>query len=184
MPFRDENVNRVIRYYIECYLKKLLINDTIVSDEKIIAESLNDFFTILMISAEIIKIVKKSLKEVYNNLGCDPNSHQHCPGIRFYFSDIKVMLPCVYKINLKASKATGMDNIPAKRVLKAASRIIAPLLTVIFRQSLSTGIYLNDWNLARVSPIYKSEDRKKCENYRPISILPIIPKCLLRYINI
>jgi hypothetical protein len=70
--------------------------------------------------------------------------------------------------NLKASKATGIDNIPAK-VLKAASHIIAPLLTVIFKQSLSTGISINDWKLARVSPIYKSEDRKKCENYHPIS---------------
>jgi hypothetical protein len=49
-------------------------------------------------------------------------------------------------------------------------------LTVIFKHSLSTGIYINDWKLARVSPIYKSEDRKKCENYRPISILPIISK--------
>jgi sarcosine oxidase/L-pipecolate oxidase len=46
------------------------------------------------------------------------------------------------------------------------------------RQSvgLSTGNYINDWKLARVSPIYKSKDRKKCENYRPISILPIINK--------
>ena len=33
-----------------------------------------------------------------------------------------------------------------------------------------------DWKRARVTPIYKSEDKKKCENYRPISILPIISK--------
>jgi hypothetical protein len=53
-------------------------------------------------------------------------------------------------------------------------------LTAIFKQSLSTGIYINDWKLARVSPIYKSADRKKCENYRPISILPIISKVFER----
>ena len=30
--------------------------------------------------------------------------------------------------------------------------------------------------MPKIIPIYKSEDRKKCENYRPISILPVISK--------
>ena len=34
--------------------------------------------------------------------------------------------------------------------------------------------------MARVIPIYKSENRSKCENYRPISILPIISKVFER----
>ena len=34
--------------------------------------------------------------------------------------------------------------------------------------------------MARVTPIYKSENRSKCENYRPISILPIISKVFER----
>ena len=29
-------------------------------------------------------------------------------------------------------------------------------------------------------PIYKSDDRRKCENYRPISVLPIISKLFER----
>ena len=66
-----------------------------------------------------------------------------------------------------------MDNIPAK-VLKIIANIIAPSLTYIFNVSLESGIYVDDWKLAKIIPIYKSEDRKKCENYRPISILPVI----------
>ena len=46
--------------------------------------------------------------------------------------------------------------------------------------SLDTGIYVDDWKRARVIPIYKSEDRRKCENYRPISILPIVSKVFER----
>ena len=42
--------------------------------------------------------------------------------------------------------------------------------------SLESGIYVDDWKLAKIIPIYKSEDRKKCENYRPISVLPVISK--------
>ena len=81
--------------------------------------------------------------------------------------------------NLKASKATGMDSLPAK-ILKISSYLIAPSLTAIFNMSLKSGIYIDDWKMARVIPIYKSENRSKCEHYRLISILPIISKVFER----
>ncbi len=68
-----------------------------------------------------------------------------------------------------------LDAIPAK-ILKLAAHIIAPSLTHIFNLSLQSGIYVNDWKRARVTPIFKSEDKSKCENYRPISILSIVSK--------
>ena len=49
-------------------------------------------------------------------------------------------------------------------------------MTAIFNLSLHTGKFVIDWKLARDQPIYKSEDRRKCENYRAISILPIASK--------
>jgi hypothetical protein len=75
--------------------------------------------------------------------------------------------------NLKANKSTGLDAILAK-ILKLAAKIIAPSLTYIFNLSLQSGIYVNDCKRARVTPIFKSEDKSKCENYRPISILSIV----------
>ena len=74
---------------------------------------------------------------------------------------------------LNVSKATGMDAIPA-RILKMITSFIAPSLTFIFNLSIRT--YIDEWKLARVIPIYKSEDKRECENYRPISVLPIISK--------
>ena len=93
----------------------------------------------------------------------------------FHFSQIEIHN--VYSIlnNLKANKSTGLDKIPAK-ILKLSAEIIAPSLTYIFNLSLESGIYMNEWKRARVTPIYKSEDKTKCENYRPISILPVISK--------
>jgi hypothetical protein len=82
-------------------------------------------------------------------------------------------------MNLKVNKSTGLDKIPAN-VLRLSADIIAPSLTCIFNLSLDTGIYVDDWKRARVIPIYKSEDRRKCENYRPISILPIVSKIFER----
>jgi hypothetical protein len=72
-----------------------------------------------------------------------------------------------------------MDSVPA-RVLKITAEIISPSLTGIFNLCIKTGVYIDDWKKAWVVPIYKSEDRKKCENYRPISILPIISKMFER----
>ena len=72
-----------------------------------------------------------------------------------------------------------MDSIPA-RVLKISAEIISPSLTWIFNLCIKTGVYIDDWKKAWVVPIFKSEDRKKCENYRPISILPIISKIFER----
>ena len=93
----------------------------------------------------------------------------------FHFSQIEIHN--VYSIlnNLKANKSTGLDKIPAK-ILKLSAEIIAPSLTYIFNLSLESGIYINKWKRARVTPIYKSEDKTKCESYRPISILPVISK--------
>jgi hypothetical protein len=72
-----------------------------------------------------------------------------------------------------------MDSIPA-RVLKISAEIISPSLTWIFNLCIRTEVYIDDWKKAWVVPIYKSEDRKKCENYCPISILPIISKIFER----
>jgi hypothetical protein len=46
----------------------------------------------------------------------------------------------------------------------------------IFNLSLQTGIYPDDWILAKVSPIFKDGVKTECGNYRPISVISIIAK--------
>ena len=71
-------------------------------------------------------------------------------------------------------KSTGHDNIPVK-LLKDASDVVAPFLVKIFN-SLRHGIFPDELKTARITPIHKSGDKKKCGNYRPISILSIVAK--------
>ncbi len=79
-------------------------------------------------------------------------------------------------------KATGPDNIPC-RILKANAGILAPILQVIFSQTLQTGDLPHDWLMANVTPIFKSGDRTLPVNYRPISLTSVPCKILEHIIH-
>ena len=96
----------------------------------------------------------------------------------FHFYHINIDEIVLALTNLKVNKSTGLDKIPAN-VLRLSADIIAPSLTYIFNLSLQTGVYVDDWKRAREIPIYitgVSGGRRKCENYRPISVLSIVSK--------
>ena len=84
--------------------------------------------------------------------------------------------------DLKVKKATGLDGIPA-RFLKDSATVIAPTVTFLVNLSLSTGSVPDEWRKARVVPLYKSGGRENMDNYRPISILPVLSKILEKAVN-
>ena len=83
--------------------------------------------------------------------------------------------------SLDTNKATGSDEIPA-RLLKETASIIVPSICKLFNKSLEQGTVPQDWKLANVVPVYKKCDKEHTENYRPISLLPIISKVFERSI--
>ncbi len=97
------------------------------------------------------------------------------PGIE----PLSITCDGVYKLlkNLNPAKASGPDCIPA-RFLKELAEEIAPLLTEIFQQSLSTGEVPEDWTKANVAPIYKKGNKNLAVNYRPVSLTCICCKVM------
>ena len=61
--------------------------------------------------------------------------------------------------------------------LKKTATIIAPSICKLFNKPLQQGTVPLDWKLANVVP---NVDKEYTENYRPISLLPIISKVLER----
>ena len=101
------------------------------------------------------------------------SNQSNSPSFHFTYVPVENVLMTLRR--LKVSKSSGFDKIPAK-MLRIAADIIAPSLTYIFNLSLSTGEFVDDWKIARVTPIHKYGSRQIVGNYRPISVLPIISK--------
>ncbi len=98
--------------------------------------------------------------------------------------DITVSVEGVTKLlkELNTSKAVGPDAI-ANKALKLAAEIIAPILTVIFQQSLDSGELPADWRKANITPLFKKGCRADPANYRPVSLTSVSCKLLEHIID-
>ncbi|PFX20621.1 putative RNA-directed DNA polymerase from transposon X-element, partial [Stylophora pistillata] len=84
---------------------------------------------------------------------------------------------------LDTNKAIGHDKLPTI-VLKECAESLAPSITAIMNFGLNNGIQLSDWKKANVPPIFKKGKKELVENYRPVSLLPVISKVQERYVAI
>lgn len=76
---------------------------------------------------------------------------------------------------LKSKSSSGHDGLSSIQ-LKFISDDIVATLTKIINQSLCTGIFPDSLKIAKISPIYKKGDAHITDNYRPISLLPVLSK--------
>ncbi|CAH1257307.1 Hypp1814 [Branchiostoma lanceolatum] len=83
---------------------------------------------------------------------------------------------------LHPNKAPGPDGIP-NRLLKEAAPVISTSLCNLFNLSLSSSQLPAEWKQCNVTPVYKKGDRTNPSNYRPIALLPTVPKVLERLVH-
>ena len=55
-------------------------------------------------------------------------------------------------------------------------------MTLIINQILNTGVFPSQLKIAKVIPIFKKDDNKIFNNYRPISLLPVLSKVVEKVI--
>ena len=82
---------------------------------------------------------------------------------------------------LNKSKATGLERISARLIRECADLICVPICD-IFNQSISQGKLPEDWKSAGVTPLFKQGDREDVNNYRPISVNPVVVKVFERIV--
>ena len=79
--------------------------------------------------------------------------------------------------NLNRYKGSGPDKMHPHVLRETAASISLPL-SMLFRESLSTGETPDDWRRANVTPIFKKGDRNDPANYRPVSLTSQVCKVL------
>ena len=101
---------------------------------------------------------------------------------RFTFSPISVRQTQRMIEAIPSSKATGLDGISA-RLLKTAASAIAPSLSKLINICIAGGTFPSAWKEAKVTPIHKGNSKSDKNNYRPISVLPVLSKILERHLH-
>ena len=81
--------------------------------------------------------------------------------------------------SLKINKSPGYDDISSNVLKKCFSSLCEPL-KCLFNLSIEKGIFADGLKIAKVTPIYKADEKSDRSNYRLISVLSCFSKILER----
>ena len=77
--------------------------------------------------------------------------------------------------------SAGWDGL-TQSLLKPIFLNVTEPLTHVMNLSLAQGIVLMEHKIAKVTPLLKNDNKKFVNNYRPVSVLPLLSKILERLI--
>ena len=155
-----------------CCIKEIKSNGNSIYGPPELADAFNDHFS---------SIGPKLASQIYSNNG--PSHLHYLEGTDKRF-ELKCTDPSrVFSLlsKLCKSKATGLGMISA-RLLRECADLIADPMCSIFNQSIRSGIFPQEWKCAKVIPLFKEGNHSDLNNYRPISIVPIVAKVFERII--
>ena len=108
-----------------------------------------------------------------------PSIREHVTNRVFSFNNISINEIEDKIKNIDIKKASSDDDIPAKIII-GYSDIVSPYIREIYDKAILNCEFPALLKFADISPFHKKDERTKKENYRPISILPIISKIIGR----
>ena len=149
----------------ELSIRELIIDGESCCDPLDISNKINDHFC--NIGSNIAKSFKSNINDHKKYLPIsNPSSFFFTPVIPH---DIKSVIQ-----GLKAKKS-NIDTYGII-ILKYLVNIISPVLASLINKSLTSGTFPNTLKIAKIIPLPKPGKKTDVNNYRPISILPVISK--------
>lgn len=153
-------------------INEILVGDSLLTDDLEIATAFNDFFVDIG-------------KNVAESVNCRPDEYKKYLNGNFvnsfYFDPVNNIEVENIVMSLK-NKSCNLHSVPTS-VIKSVIYIISPVLCNVINLSMSRGIFPDSLKIAKIVPIFKHGDRTYLENYRPISILPLLSKIFEKVIH-
>ncbi|CAB4039687.1 Hypothetical predicted protein [Paramuricea clavata] len=158
-------------------IDELKVNDAVVKDKAEIAEAMNDAF---------INIASRISQGNQNNAEFDGEKLVDFVKLKigkdcFEIPPITSTQVLAALNSMPTNKSTGCDGLSA-RILKLAAPVLSQPFCRLMNYSISSGTFPIKWKTAKVTPLHKSGSRDDADNYRPISILPVISKVLEKHV--
>ena len=166
----------------------LIENNEIVNDDEKVAEMFNIFFANVVKQMDIYNDVRLPLNNGANfSLNTILEAYSDHPSI--------LKIKEIFQIELNSfvldktsgvaisdaikeidtSKGGGLYDIPTK-LLKMNNDICSVRICEVYNNSLSTHNFPTKLKAANITPVHKKDESTHKENYRPVSILPIVSK--------
>ena len=172
----------------------LIEDDIIISDDQVIAESLNSHFVNITDSLGLEQTfrnvrIHKSMDKNIETAVIKYKNHPSIVAIKrkvnmnhaVEFKYVNLLHVMTKIISLRTSKPSS-DDLPTK-IIQEAKETICPYLTDCINATMDYGVFPDKLKEAVVCPIYKKGDPGQKGNYRPISVLSAMSKIFERIMS-
>lgn len=139
---------------------------------------------------EILKTVENFYRDLYNTKIPEPNNAEEFQRNAQRIINVgseelpDIKLDEVNKAleHMKRNKSPGKDGVIVE-FIKEGGEKLKKRVACLLNKCLLEGIIPEDWNDSTVILLHKKGDHHKLENYRPISLLPVLYKLLMKVIT-
>ena len=174
----------------------LVENDTIISDDTIIANMFNEHFVNITRSlnlkdcggfsenspgTDFVEVVKDKFKHHPSILKIKTKMVNAGNNKVFEFSNITPQQVSDQIRVLRINKSSRGD-IPIK-IIKIISKVCIISLTDCINSAINNATFPDDLKLGEIIPIFKNDDTTSKSNYRPITLLSVISKIYERLLS-
>ncbi|CAB4005512.1 Hypothetical predicted protein [Paramuricea clavata] len=148
-----------------------------VKDQTKVAECFVEYFTKIACEIgdpELLELFEEQLYD-YKSVESIRNHKEIDNSPKFRFGKVRQDEVQLALENLKVSKSCGYDGLP-NRLLKLISGPLAPSLTQMFNACIQDNYWPVQWKKGEWVPIYKKENPRAENSYRPITVLSAVGK--------